>query len=192
MLARALERTAHLWPEVQLGGSWVHRASAILANNDGLDADLVELNYYDWIVQLEEQCSDTSLSPSTRQAAPHFIKVTQSYGEDLCHCCRIDDLPHTNNALEQAFGSLLYHERRASGRKVASPSLVLGGCVRVAASAFTRKHTVTHKMLADVPHTSRRRERASLERRRQSRCLRFRFRKNPASYLAELEKRATS
>lgn len=189
MLARALERTAHLWPEVQLGASWVHGASAILANNDGLHADLVELNYYDWIVQLEEQCSHTSLSSSMRQAASHFIKVTHSYGEDLFHCYRIDGLPRTNNALEQAFGSLRYHERRASGRKVASPSLVLGGCVRMAASAFTRKHTVTQKMLADVPHTSWRRERASLERRRQSRCLRFRFRKNPAEYLTELEKK---
>jgi hypothetical protein len=168
----------------------VHGASAILANEKGLDADLVELNYYDWVVQLEEQCSDTSLSQPLRRAASHFIRVTHSYGEDLFHCYRVQDLPRTNNALEQAFGSLRYHERRASGRKVASPSLVLSGCVRMAASAYTRTHTVTKRMLAEVPHASWRRERALIERRRQSRCLRFRFRKNPKIYLAELEKEA--
>ena len=75
MLARALERTAHLWPEAQPGASWVQSASAILANNDGLHANLVELNYYDWIVQLEDQCSDTGLPSSMPQAASHFVKV---------------------------------------------------------------------------------------------------------------------
>lgn len=150
---------------------------------------MVERRYHAWIGDLKAQCNDASRSCVLREAASHFIKVTASYGSDLFHCYRIEDLPRTNNALEQAFGSLRYHERRASGRKVASPSLVLSGCVRMAASAYTRTHTVTKRMLADVPHASWRRERALIERRRQSRCLRFRFRKNPRAYLAELEKK---
>jgi hypothetical protein len=190
ILGRALEQTAHLWPEVQLGASWVHGASAILANDKHLSAELVERQYHHWIGELEEQRSDANLSVSLRDAATHFIKVTSGYGSDLFHCYRIAGLPRTNNALEQAFGSLRYHERRASGRKVASPSLVLSGCVRMAASAYTRKHAVTKAMLADVPHASWRRERAALEQRRQSRCLRFRFRRDPSGYLAELEKKA--
>ena len=177
---------------MQLGASWVSSAATILANNEALPAESVEHRYRDLISHLKEQCADASFTDALRQAASHFIKVTAGYGPDLFHCYRIDGVPRTNNALEQAFGSLRYHERRASGRKVASPSLVLSGCVRMAASAFTRTHTVTQEMLANVPHTDWRCQRAMLERRRQSRCLRFRFRKNPKAYLAELEKKSTS
>ena len=48
-------------------------------------------------------------------------------------CYDVADLPRTNNALEQAFGSHRYHERRASGRKGASPALVLRGGARLLA-----------------------------------------------------------
>lgn len=151
MLGRALERTAVLWPDVELGASWVHGASAILANVDELPAEEVAERYQDWTSRLANASGDASLSHLLREAAAHFVKVTNGYGPDLFHCYRISGLPRTNNALEQAFGSLRYHERRASGRKVASPSLVLSGCVRMAAAAFTRTHTVTKEMLAAVP-----------------------------------------
>lgn len=187
MLDRALGRTAAMWPEVALGASWVQQASSILANSEALQADVVAERYHDWIGHLEQESGDTRLSPELRKAATHFIRVTRGYGPDLFHCYRIPGLPRTNNALEQAFGSLRYHERRASGRKVASPSLVLSGCVRMVAAVFTRTRTVTQEMLATVPHASWRGERAALEQRRQSRCLRFRFRKNPTVFLAELE-----
>ena len=187
MLDRALQRTATLWPDVELGASWVNAASSILANIDGLPADLVEGRYHDWIGRLELESSAANLSKAVRDAASHFIRVTRGYGPDLFHCYRIPGLPRTNNALEQAFGSLRYHERRASGRKVASASLVLSGCVRMAAAVFTRTRTVTQDMLAAVSHACWYNERAALERRRQSRCLRFRFRKNPTDYLTKLE-----
>jgi hypothetical protein len=187
MLDRALERTATLWPDVERGASWVYRASSILANTEELPADLVAKRYEDWTNRLEQESGDASMSKALREAASHFIRVTRGYGPDLFHCYRIPGLPRTNNALEQAFGSLRYHERRASGRKVASPSLVLSGCVRMAAAVFTRTRTVTQDMLAAVSHASWYRERAALEQRRQSRCLRFRFRKNPTDYLKKLE-----
>lgn len=187
MLDRALERTTALWPDVELGASWVREASSILANTEALSADLVAQRYQAWIGHMEQESRDTSLSAAVREAACHFIKVTRGYGSDLFHCYGIPGLPRTNNALEQAFGSLRYHERRASGRKVASPSLVLNGCVRMATAVFTRTRTVTQDMLAAVPHASWYSERAALEQRRQSRCLRFRFRKNPTAYLAKLE-----
>lgn len=185
ILGRALERTADLWPEVELGASWVHGASAILANADGLSAELVSERYLDWTEHL--QAGAANRSTVLREAAAHFVKVTYSYGPDLFHCYSISGLPRTNNALEQAFGSLRYHERRASGRKMASPSLVLGGCVRMASAAYTRNHDVTQDMLASVPHDRWCRVRAELEHRRHARCLRYRFRKDPATYLAELE-----
>lgn len=187
MLGRALERTAALWPDVELGASWVQGASAILANVDKAPAEVVAERYQDWASLLAQESGNVRLSGLLRQAAAHFVKVTSGYGPGLFHCYGIPGLPRTNNALEQAFGSLRYHERRASGRKVASPTLVLSGCVRMAAAMFTRTNTVTQEMLAAVPHARWHGERATLERRRQSRCLRFRFRKNPSTYLAQLE-----
>ena len=187
MLGGALERTVALWPEVEQGASWVHNAAVILANTDQAPAELVSGRYWNWVTQLERDCNKPTVSDTLREAACHFIRVTHGYGADLFHCYGITSLPRTNNALEQAFGSLRYHERRASGRKVASPSLVLSGCFRMASSIFSRTRTVTPDMLATVPHAKWRAARAELEQRRQSRCLRFRFRKDPRRYLAELE-----
>jgi hypothetical protein len=43
----------------------------------------------------------------------------------------------TNNDLEHHFGSVRYGERRASGRKGASPAMVVRGSVRVVAAVAT-------------------------------------------------------
>ncbi len=66
------------------------------------------------------------------------MKVSQSYWPGLFACYVYPELPRTNNDLEHLFGSHRYHERRASGRKVASPGLVVSGAVRVLAGLATR------------------------------------------------------
>ena len=48
-------------------------------------------------------------------------------------------MPRTNNDLEHVFGTTRYHERRANGRKMASPTLVGRGAVRVVAAVATRQ-----------------------------------------------------
>ena len=63
----------------------------------------------------------------------------RSYGPGLFHCYEVADLPRTNNDLEQLFGAARYHERRTTGRKVASPALVVRGSVRVVAAVATRR-----------------------------------------------------
>ena len=45
-------------------------------------------------------------------------------------CYASEDVPRTNNDLEHLFGSHRYHERRASGRKRASPGLVIVGSAK--------------------------------------------------------------
>src|SRR5207247_4189459 len=70
-------------------------------------------------------------------AVAHCLKVSRSYWPGLFHCYSISDLPRTNNDLEQFFGAYRYHERRATGRKVASPAVVLRGAVRLIACAAT-------------------------------------------------------
>jgi len=59
---------------------------------------------------------------ATRSPAPaSTVRWLRSYWPGLFHCYDVPELPRTDNDLEQLLGSHRYHERRASGRKVASP-----------------------------------------------------------------------
>jgi hypothetical protein len=118
----------------------------------------------------------------------HFWKVLRSYWPGLFHAYDVPDLPRTNNDLEHSFGSHRYHERRGTGRKVASPSLVLRGAIRLAAA--TRQKTFAGGELVPASVERWLELRKQLDRRRQHRVLRHRFRRNPAAYLANLEQEA--
>ena len=74
-----------------------------------------------------------------------FLKVTKSYWKGLFHCYRFPEgtLPRTNNDLEHLFGSARYGERRASGRRNASPAMVVRGSVRVLAAVATPPEGLT-------------------------------------------------
>ena len=119
----------------------------------------------------------------------HFLKVTRSYRVGLFKCYESSDLPRTNNDLEHAFGSHRYHERRASGRRQASPGLVVLGSARVISSLATRLRPEEGLVLRPgyVPRWQA--LPADLEARREPRRKQHRFRHDPASYLRTLEQR---
>jgi hypothetical protein len=117
----------------------------------------------------------------------HFQKVTRSYWPGLWHPYHIPALPRTNNALEQLFGAHRYHERRATGRKGASPTLVLRGSVRLTACAVTRLRPFADEELVPDNLQTWQALRRQLENRRQQRVRRYRFRRNPDAYLVALE-----
>ena len=117
------------------------------------------------------------------------MKVTASWRPGLFHCYRVEDLPRTNNGLEQLFGTHRHHERRATGRKAASPALVLRGAVRLVAGMLTRLQPIPARELATVDRARWSALRASLESRRRARVMRYRFRQNPDAFLAQLEQR---
>jgi len=123
-------------------------------------------------------------------AVDHFLKVARSYRPGLCHCYAVPGLPRTDNDLEQLFGSQRYHERRATGRKAASPAAVLRGEVRLIAATATRLRPPTVATLGRASRERWRELRQRLDRRRQARTLRTRFRRDPAAYLAALEQQA--
>ena len=105
----------------------------------------------------------------------------------MFHCYDIPDLPRTNNDLEQYFGAYRYPERRATGRKGASPALVMRGSVQRIAAMATRPGAFAAWELAPEEVREWQSLRHELDSRRQRRTLRRRFRRDPASYLAELE-----
>ncbi len=184
ILAKGLEVTESQWPDVRVAFGWVHRAAVILRNKTGLDAPGVRRHYRGLIAAIARH---RRASGDLAEAFTHFLKVTRSYWRGLFCCYGVADLPRTNNDLEQFFGSYRYHERRASGRKVACPGTVVRGSVRLAASAATRLRSIEVVDLVPSDLGAWRDLRGSLERRREVRTLGRRFRHDPVAYLQTLE-----
>jgi hypothetical protein len=84
------------------------------------------------------QAARRAKDPLGAEQLRHFGKVTRSYWPGLFPCYDSADIPRTNNDLGHLFGSHRYHERRAGGRKQATPGLVVQGSVRVVSSLATR------------------------------------------------------
>ena len=123
-------------------------------------------------------------------AIDQFRKVTRSYWAGLFWCYASEDVPRTNNDLEQLFGSHRYHQRRASGRKAASPGLVVLGSVRVISGLATRLRPEEGLSLGSGYVEPWRQLRAVLEKRRCARRQQRRFRHDPLTYLKKLEELA--
>jgi hypothetical protein len=169
---------------VRVAFGWVHRAAAILRNKRGLDAAGVQRRYCGLVAATARHAGAAG---TLGDALGHFRKVTRSYWPGLFRCYDVADLPRTNNDLEQLFGSYRYHERRASGRKVACPGTVVRGSVRLAASAATRLRSLTAADLVPGDLKVWRDLRGSLERRQMVRTPGRRFRRDPVAYLRSLE-----
>jgi hypothetical protein len=173
-----------MWPPIQITFGFVHRAAMILDNPGEQSGSAVRRCYRTLLRRITRKARQTKKLKAVLQ---HFLKVTRSYWPGLFHCYDLPDLPRTNNGLEQLFGSTRHHERRCTGRKAASPSLVLRGSVRIVAGLGTRTRCFEGRELAPRDLRAWRTLRAGLEQRRSARSLRYRFRRDPAAYLARFE-----
>ena len=185
MIDRGLGATAALWPAIVLAFGWVHRAAGILgAEGAGGRAVRQQLGGL-----LGAMARHRTRAGALAGAVGHFLRVSRSYWPGLFACYDTPELPRTNNDLEQAFGSHRYHERRATGRKGASPGLVLRGAARLVAGLATRAGVGTAADLAAADGDRWKQLRAEMEQRRQRRVERRRFRRDPDGYLKDLENR---
>ena len=184
LLARGLEETAPLWADVRVGYHWVQQVADSLRNEAQRVGPAVRRRVGGLLGAMTRyQDAAGTLAP----ALVHFRKVTRSYWPGLFPCYTLPDLPRTNNDLEQFFGAYRYHDRRTTGRKVASPGLVLSGSVRLVAAAATRLRPFSAEELAPEDVRAWQALRQERETRRHQRTLRRRFRRAPVSYLAKLE-----
>jgi hypothetical protein len=186
LIRTGLDHTALLWPLVRVAYGWVKRAAQILANTADLDGKSVKRRFHALLGAMARHQHRSA--PPLAALLAHFHKVTRSYWSGLFHWYQLSDVPRPNNDLEQFCGAHRYHERRATGRKGASPALVLRGTVRMAACAATRLRPFAGEELAPDNLQAWKARRPNLERRRQQRVHRSRFRRNPDTYLATLEK----
>jgi hypothetical protein len=184
VLEKGLQGTAELWPDVEVGFGWLRRAATILGNTTGSDAGTVRRRYQGLLGAMSRHRQGFG---TLSGAVGHFLKVSRSYWRGLFWCYAVADLPRTNNDLEQFFGSYRYHERRCSGRKVACPGTVVRGRVRLVSSTASRLRTIGVEDLIPSNLSAWRELRASLEQRQATRTLGRRFRRDPATYLHELE-----
>jgi len=187
LIGRGLDQTAALWPDIAWSYRQVHQAAHILKNEAGEAASSVRRRFDGWLGAMarhRDRAGDLS------GAVDHFRRVASSYRPGLFHCYAVPGLPRTNNDLEHEFGSQRYHERRASGRKTASPGTVARGEARLPAAIATRLRRPSGADLGRADRTRWRSLRHRLDRRRYSSVMRRRFRQNPGAYLADLEQKA--
>jgi hypothetical protein len=186
LVAKGLAATDAMWPAIRIAYDWVHQAARLLENEDALTGSEVRHQMEELLAEIRDgQATLGTLQP----AVAHFLKVSASYWPGLFHCYDIPGLPRTNNILEQFFGSVRYHHRRASGRIRASAGTVVRGSVRALASTATRLHRFGEYELRH-PDLDRWRDlRRSLDLRQEARRQQGRFRKDPVAYLAALEDR---
>lgn len=181
---RGLEHTQGLWPPIRRAYAWIHQAAHILENAAGEPALAVRRRLDGLLAAMARHRA--KIGPLA-EAVDHFRKVTRSYRPGLFHCYAVADLPRTDNALEQLFGSYRRHERRTTGRKANSSATVLRGPVRIIADLATRLRRQDASDLAGADRQRWCEVRVNLECRRHTRVLRAQFRRDPKAYLRWLE-----
>jgi hypothetical protein len=170
---------------VETAFGWVHRAAQVLDNPQDMAGDEVRRRLASLLGAMSRH---RRRAGDLQGAIGHFVKVSRSYWPGLFHCYDDPQLPRTNNALEQQFGSYRWHERRITGRKVASPAMVQRGQVRILAATATRSRRFSARDLVARDYRAWSTLRAELDARRAQQKQRTRFRRNPQAFLAKLER----
>ena len=162
----------------------MYQAAHILANHEQQTGAQVRETSLAWIAQMQEQKASLG---ELSTAIDHFVEITENFAAGLFQCYDVPDLPRTNNDLEHCFGVARAHERRATGRRGAIPGVVVRGSVRLMAVIVTKHEDLQAADLQPRDYQKWRDLRAQLQYRQESRRQQFRFRKDPAAYLAALE-----
>lgn len=184
LLTKGMKTTAALWPPLQSAYGLVHQAAQILANDEQHTGAQVRERYLTFVDQMQEQKADVE---PLGEAIEHFCHKTSNFAAGLFHGSDVQGLPRTNNDLEHCFGVARVHERRATGRRGAIAGVVVRGSVRVIAAVATKEQTFSVEELKPSDYRRWRDLRAHLQQCEETRRRPFRFRKDPAAYLAVLE-----
>jgi hypothetical protein len=184
LVTKGVKATASLWPPLRSAYEQVHQAARILANQEQHTGSHVRSRYLAYVRQMQEQKADVG---PLGEAIEHFGHITDNFAPGLFHCYDIEGLPRTNNELEHCFGVARVHERRATGRRGAITGVVVRGSVRVITAVVTKEQNFSVEDLQPKDYQRWRDLRMHLQQCEESRRQQFRFRKDPAAYLATLE-----
>jgi hypothetical protein len=183
-LEGGLTETEALWSPLWMAASCVAEAARVLENREGYPAAAVQARME---AVLTEMRACRSSMGELADAMKHFEQVTRRYWPGLFHCYDVEGLPRTNNDLEQCFGRVRHQERRATGRKKASATLVVRGAVRLPASLGTPTEGWSAAELRPHDLSAWRRLRKELAQKHQAQRAQRRFRRHGSAFLARLE-----
>lgn len=186
LLTKGLQATATLWPPLQNAYRFLDQAKAILANPEQDTGQHVRERYLAHLAQMRGEIAP--LGP-LEEAFEHFCHQTSTFAIGLFQCYDVAGLPRTNNELEHCFGVARVHERRATGRRGAIPGVVVRGSVRVMAAVTSKQQVFSLEELRPKDYQRWRDLRRQLQQREETRRQQWRFRKDPAAYLAAIEAR---
>jgi hypothetical protein len=186
LLTKGLQATATLWPPLQNAYRFLNQAKAILANPEQDTGQRVRERYLALLAQMQNEIA--TLGP-LEGAFEHFYHITNNFAAGLFQCYDVEGLPGTNNELEHCFGVARVHERRATGRRGAIPGVVVRGSVRVMAAVTSKQQLFSVEELRPRDYQRWRDLRRQLQQREETRRQQWRFRKDPAAYLAAIEAR---
>jgi len=184
LLTKGMKATASLWPSLQSAYKQVHQAVQILANPEQYTGAQVRERYLAYVRQMQEHKAEVG---SLAEAIEHFCHITNNFAAGLFECYDVEGLPCTNNDLEHCFGVARVHERRATGRRGAIPGVVVRGSVRVITAVVSQQQSFSAEELRPRDYQCWRELRIHLQQCEETRRRQFRFRKDPAAYLAALE-----
>ena len=186
LLTKGLQTTAALWLPLEHAYCFLDQAKAILATESQGTGQQVRERYLAHLAQMRE---NLAVLGSLAEAFEHFCHITDNFAAGLFHCYDIKGLPRTNNDLEHGFGVARIHERRATGRRGAIPGVVVRGSVRMMAAVTNKEQIFSVEELRPRDYQRWRDLRRQLQQREEARRQQWRFRKNPAVYLADVEVR---
>jgi len=186
LLTKGLQATAELWPPLEQVYRFLDQAKTILANELQDTGQQVRERY---LAHLARMRDDLPVLGQLSEAFEHFCHITDNFAAGLFRCYDITGMPRTNNDLERCFGVARVHERRATGRRGAIPGVVVRGSVRVMASVTSKEQVFSVEELRPKDYQRWRDLRRQLRQREEARRQQWRFRKHPATYLAEVEAR---
>ena len=182
LLSKGIKATTTLWSPLQSAYGLVHQAAHILANHEQQTGAQVRERYLAFVSQMQK----ADVGP-LGEAIEHFCHITDNFASGLFHCYDVEGLPRTNNDLEHGFGVARVHERRATGRRGAIAGVVVRGSVRVITAVVTKEQTFSAEELRPSDYQRWHELRVRVQQCEETRRQQFRFRKDPASYLAALE-----
>ena len=186
LLTKGLRVTAELWPPLEHAYRFLDQAKTILANESQSTGQQVRERYLAHLTRMRDDLA--ALGPLA-EAFEHFCQITNNFAAGLFRCYDITGLPRTNNDLEHCFGVARVHERRATGRRGAIPGVVVRGSVRVMAAVTSKQQVFSLEELRPKDYQRWRDLRRQLQQREDTRRQQWRFRKDPAAYLAAIEAR---
>jgi hypothetical protein len=186
LLTKGLQASAALWPPLEHAYRFLDQAKTILANESQDSGQQIQEQYLAHLARMRDGLA--ALGPLV-EAFEHFCHKTSNFAAGLFRCYDIAGLPRTNNDLEHCFGVARVHERRATGRRGAIPGVVVRGSVRVMAAVATPLQLFSVEELRPKDYQRWRDLRRQLQQREEARRQQWRFRKYPATYLAQIEAR---